>query len=896
MDTNTKYIIGGAIALFIIALVSYFVFKPKGPRPSGSGGSGGSGGSSPSGSGGSSPSGSGGSGSGGSGSGGSGSGGSGSGGSGSGGSGSGGNTPKPVDPSGCLTDKPTEGPTGCTYICDKNYGNGIWRCKTECDDNEKSQECGDPTQMKCDKNLKAFYCESNVKCNFHGNYYNDLTNHCQCHTGYTGSDCNSVFIPNCKEYNTDSTCKVCNDPYYGQHCENKCKDNEMYNGKSCVCVTGYINVTGTCKLKGDCLTGYKLNDKCQCDENTYGDMCQYTLKCPDESEKVKSDDGKGYCDCSQTKTCTTKDPCDTKKNCNKGKLHYKGDNTYNCGDSRCVCEQGYEGDNCQCDLSKKDNTKLNKCLGEKFVCQPDGTYKIERMSCSDLYTSYGNQDNWISQCSNDPGVMRSSCATGYLHFITCSDDPNNSASITCKNGCPTDIPSDPCDKCDSQGLACNCDNNTEYKYMCSTKQNPSDCGAVSSNFCQQGHSVTCVICDPEKKNNYSENICDNNPPSQQCLINMIRGLNTKNGVEYNGDTTIYPTIDNDACLKGEKPTDYLQSGAYNWVGWSRFNNNTGYIMDKKFVSDPTKLASHTFKSTKDNKITCYWPDKDIAAHLGDPGKQLCNSRGTFEQVQDKMEGNCTCNPGYAGSNCQYSDAETCKGNGTANKDGTCTCHPGVFGTNCQFTNANCSPGVITGLDGSGNPICDYSNVCSTKFPRCKTCSNTNNYNNMTCSQTVNDTIFDKDNCTTHTNGATEWGCPLKKDSIYWSSKIGNACHHFNDDYKGCINGSVISQVSMDGQYKYDFCQLDDFTKISEFSSINKDGLNTNVSSPSLTNADQHIVYVMPPSGNIPVNSDLSAQNYTGICRTAYNDTSHIRLANAASPLQFGQKGNPTNWT
>ena len=50
----------------------------------------------------------------------------------------------------------------------------------------------------------------------------------------------------------------------------------------------------------------------------------------------------------------------------------------------------------------------------------------------------------------------------------------------------------------------------------------------------------------------------------------------------------------------------------------------------------------------------------------------CSSNGTIFR---HLEGKCKCFPGYNGDNCQYSDKETCNGNGTANPDGTCTCNP-----------------------------------------------------------------------------------------------------------------------------------------------------------------------------------------------------------------------------
>ncbi|MGB6431034.1 MAG: hypothetical protein WBF06_10640 [Candidatus Acidiferrales bacterium] len=47
---------------------------------------------------------------------------------------------------------------------------------------------------------------------------------------------------------------------------------------------------------------------------------------------------------------------------------------------------------------------------------------------------------------------------------------------------------------------------------------------------------------------------------------------------------------------------------------------------------------------------------------------------------------CTCNEGFAGASCQYSNASTCSGHGTANDSGTCTCNAGYSGANCAAQN------------------------------------------------------------------------------------------------------------------------------------------------------------------------------------------------------------------
>lgn len=49
-------------------------------------------------------------------------------------------------------------------------------------------------------------------------------------------------------------------------------------------------------------------------------------------------------------------------------------------------------------------------------------------------------------------------------------------------------------------------------------------------------------------------------------------------------------------------------------------------------------------------------------------------------------GVCTCNPGFNGPSCQYSNASTCSGHGTVNYSGTCACNAGYGGANCNKQN------------------------------------------------------------------------------------------------------------------------------------------------------------------------------------------------------------------
>ncbi len=65
--------------------------------------------------------------------------------------------------------------------------------------------------------------------------------------------------------------------------------------------------------------------------------------------------------------------------------------------------------------------------------------------------------------------------------------------------------------------------------------------------------------------------------------------------------------------------------------------------------------------------------------------KVCSGQGV---CGDGMSGNglCTCNEGFVGYACQYSNAVTCSGHGTVSSSGMCTCSAGYSGTACNVRN------------------------------------------------------------------------------------------------------------------------------------------------------------------------------------------------------------------
>lgn len=92
-------------------------------------------------------------------------------------------------------------------------------------------------------------------------------------------------------------------------------------------------------------------------------------------------------------------------------------------------------------------------------------------------------------------------------------------------------------------------------------------------------------------------------------------------------------------------------------------------------------------------------------------------------------GVCVCKPGYLGTLCNYSDAITCNGHGTAQSNGTCICAPGYANPDCKtcatgYTGDNCQYSDTITCNGRGAAQSNGTCICAPGYasPDCKTCA------------------------------------------------------------------------------------------------------------------------------------------------------------------------------
>ncbi|MCL2779095.1 MAG: DUF5123 domain-containing protein [Polyangiaceae bacterium] len=114
---------------------------------------------------------------------------------------------------------------------------------------------------------------------------------------------------------------------------------------------------------------------------------------------------------------------------------------------------------------------------------------------------------------------------------------------------------------------------------------------------------------------------------------------------------------------------------------------------------------------------------DMGAYEYRPCEVSCGDNGTCNAATRS----CACNPGFAGSGCQYSDAETCNSHGAAQMNGNCACSDGFAGANCELSDAvTCNSHGAVQMNGScacANGFDDGANCSQCKadyytYPTC----------------------------------------------------------------------------------------------------------------------------------------------------------------------------------
>ena len=779
----------------------------------------------------------------------------------------------------------------CEYVCIRNK----WVCKGSdpCENIILPTDIGSCKleDLVCDPDLHQLYCPSSSSCNQNRQYFNGVSR-CSCPSNelgskcqFTNTTCNSNGTLSVDEYDNPSC--ACNQPYYGKNCEKKCDFPKIYDSSSGKCICDpkfYSEKDGTCIII-PCANGKITKDGCTCNDGftydstnkTCNDICktnqvynkvtkkceclpskdgqQYVgpnckvINCHLNSEAMLGRDGNPYCDCTVDKdSCGINCQYNRKDTCNGNGIPVCTNNTFN----GCKCDDGYAGTDCSCKISDKPSD-ANPCLGKDYVCQ-NGIWVPSFKTCDEIKTQYGGLAGWNNAC-----------------FKTLSDGKYYSGAITgCTDGKPvTPIftgciqPTQTCSK-NQVNL---CDESTLYKWECKDQVHtdgtcpPLPIGNYCINENGQIDNPVCFKCGPDGG---AEWICKNEGamPSKTCLsklgineIDNVTGISEPIYVEGQSGLPVFPTTDSQKCLdiiSGKSTADPFYNGQIGDYNVSAlYPNPTGTFNQetKTYVDLENGNVNPYFMA---NGSKCSLPDDQILKYIlkTDSKQLLCSGDGVFNQDGHTLSGKCVCNAGFKGNNCQYGDSTTCSGNGTVDDNGICKCNSGHYGTNCNLTDANCpsQPGVqngkLTGANGN-TPICDYSALCTTKFPRCQTCANTNNYQNMSCQTPIfsQQSLFT--NCIPRPDtlsGNPAYGCQINRDTAVWSPYTGISCHRENLDINNCKSGANWHRVSYGGTVNptsdgegWNYCYSSDFTQLPGLNTVSKEGLqNTSVSGIGLS--------------------------------------------------------------
>lgn len=207
--------------------------------------------------------------------------------------------------------------------------------------------------------------------------------------------------------------------------------------------------------------------------------------------------------------------------------------------------------------------------------------------------------------------------------------------------------------------------------------------------------------------------------------------------------------------------------------------HTGSTGDDEFVPFPTSdylKGVDLSPVTSTNATKCKCADKFVGTHCQFSNEETCNGNGEAEE--DGVGYTCTCDAGAAGKNCEYTNTNRCNGRGEVKVndrgEATCTCEPDTDGHECQFTRMHTchnqgTPDVLgqctcdwvgkvqyLGHDCAAPPKCPFQNChskCTVAGPDChaETQSHTGSQNRIENALTTKAHVTD-----THDKEVIKW--------------------------------------------------------------------------------------------------------------------------------------------
>ncbi|XP_048238236.1 uncharacterized protein LOC124135986 isoform X2 [Haliotis rufescens] len=661
-----------------------------------------------------------------------------------------------------------------SYICICEIG---YRKNSEeqCDDIDECFEESHDCQHKCNNTDGGFICDcfpgytldaDNKTCNGTPKECNSLNcsqvcdttaRTCACKSGYKLGDDNATCID----------IDECQNNLCSQICTNT---NGSY---SCSCNAGFKlgSDKQSCLKCGFPRWGVECNFTCECQGQ--GFMCDPALGCLCQAGEtgVNCDGNVNECEMNLT-------ICGSKQICNDTEDAYI-----------CSCPPGYTEDGFDCiDINECEDDDTTACpansvcnnVNGSYTCDCDVGFKKDGDICSDIDECDVNT-TCSQNCTNSPaGTYTCSCSVGFLlaaDKTTCEACPDGTYGANCTENCSCDATNTI--SCNATDGSCTC--RTGWNGTTCTEDVPEcaddspicgtngTCGERNGSYsctCNKGYIRTKGGCIPCTSITYGINC------AEDCTCDFA---NTDSCDSINGSCTCKEGWNGTNC---STDVDECSEDLHNCTDTEVCRNTSGsFVCDchpglwkSSQSSTCVECTSPTYGFNCASKCTCVFPNTASCDPVN--GSCTCNTGwiGTncetnvdecsatpsvcteTQEVCRDTNGSfvCDCNPGFGrpttaaacaacnstsyGTNCE--NACTCiSGNSLScnSVNGSCTCNTGWTGTNCETNVDECSatPSVCTETqevcrDTNGSFVCD----CNPGFGRpttaaaCAACNST----------------------------------------------------------------------------------------------------------------------------------------------------------------------------